>query len=303
MLSGVLNIYKEKGYTSHDVVAKMRGILKQKKIGHTGTLDPDAQGVLPVCLGQATKLCDILTEHHKIYRAVMLLGTETDTEDISGKILGETPVTCSQEQVRNAITGYIGTYEQVPPMYSAVKVGGKKLYELARQGKVVERKARPVVIYDIRIEEIRLPRVTMTVECSKGTYIRTLCHDIGRTLGCGGCMESLVRTRTGQFGIEESISLSQLEKIRDEGLIEDYLISVEEILKNYPALYAKEETDRLLKNGNPISIETAKREGVLPFPPEDGMRFRMYDSGKIFLGVYECEMEKQRLKAWKMFPE
>lgn len=301
MLDGVLNIYKEKGYTSHDVVAKMRGILKQKKIGHTGTLDPDAEGVLPVCLGQATRLCDMLVEHDKTYKAVMLLGTETDTQDISGRILEEKQVNCTEEQAKDCIAGYMGTYNQVPPMYSAVKVDGKKLYELARQGKEVERKARQVTIYHIGIEEIKLPRVVMTVKCSKGTYIRTLCHDIGRQLGCGGCMESLTRTQTGQFKIEDSIRLSQLENIRDEGRLKDYVIPVEEMCRAYAALYVKGEADRLLRNGNPVRLETLEQEGLLPLLPEDGTRFRMYGSGMGFLGVYEYEAKKQRLKAWKMF--
>ena len=187
---------KKKGFTSHDVVAKLRGIVGQKKIGHTGTLDPDATGVLPVCLGKATKLCDLLTDKNKTYEAVLLLGKTTDTQDITGEVLEEKVNRgTDRRKVREAIEGFIGDYEQIPPMYSALKVNGKKLYELAREGKVIERKARPVKILDIQILEIDLPKVRMEVSCSKGTYIRTLCHDIGEKLGCGGCMESLIRTR------------------------------------------------------------------------------------------------------------
>lgn len=182
-MDGIINVYKEKGYTSHDVVAKMRGILRMKKIGHTGTLDPDAEGVLPVCLGKGTKLCDMLTDRSKTYRAVLLLGLETDTQDTTGAVLKESPVDVSEEEVRETVMGFVGHYDQIPPMYSALKVGGKKLYELARAGKEVERQARPVEILEIQVEEISLPRVTMTVSCSKGTYIRTLCYDIGRKLG------------------------------------------------------------------------------------------------------------------------
>ena len=196
MIHGIINVYKEKGFTSHDVVAKLRGIVGQKKIGHTGTLDPDATGVLPVCLGKATKLCDLLTDKNKTYEAVLLLGKTTDTQDITGEVLEEKSTEAlTEEKVREAIEGFIGDYEQIPPMYSALKVNGKKLYELAREGKVIERKARPVKILDIQILEIDLPKVRMEVSCSKGTYIRTLCHDIGEKLGCGGCMESLMRTR------------------------------------------------------------------------------------------------------------
>ena len=303
MLNGVLTIYKESGYTSHDVVAKMRGILKQKKIGHTGTLDPDAEGVLPVCLGQATKLCDLLVEHEKVYRAVMLLGVETDTQDASGTVLREREVACTDREVKEAVLRFIGDYDQVPPMYSALKVDGKKLYELARQGKVVERKARPVVIHDITIEKMELPRVTMTVTCSKGTYIRTLCHDIGQRLGCGGCMEHLVRMRTGQFGIEDSVTLSQLEAMRDEGRLKELLISVEEIFSLYPAVYTRREGDKAAWTGNPVTGGHVEHEGDLTLEAQAGMRVRLYDSEKRFLGVYELAKDRQRLKVWKMFRE
>ena len=190
MINGILNIYKEKGYTSHDVVARLRGIFGQKKIGHTGTLDPDAEGVLPVCLGRATKVCDLLTDKDKTYEAVLLLGKETDTQDITGTVLKECdPSEITEETAKKCIESFIGEYDQIPPMYSALKVNGKKLYELAREGKVVERKSRKVQIYDIRIKEMKLPRIRMEVSCSKGTYIRTLCNDVGEVLGVGGCME------------------------------------------------------------------------------------------------------------------
>ena len=218
MVNGILNVYKEKGYTSHDVVAKLRGIVGQKKIGHTGTLDPDAEGVLPVCLGRATKVCDMLTEKDKTYEAVLLLGKETDTQDISGTVLrvGETEG-LTQEQVKDCVMSFVGEYDQIPPMYSALKVNGKKLYELAREGKTIERKSRKVEIKEIRILEMALPRVRMEVSCSKGTYIRTLCHDIGEKLGCFGCMESLLRTKVSRFEIESSLKLSEIQKKSEEG--------------------------------------------------------------------------------------
>ena len=220
MIHGIINVYKEKGFTSHDVVAKLRGIVGQKKIGHTGTLDPDATGVLPVCLGKATKLCDLLTDKDKTYEAVMLLGMTTDTQDITGRILEEKSTeTLTADKVREVIESFIGDYDQIPPMYSALKVNGKKLYELAREGKVVERKARPVKILDIRIIEMDLPRVRMEVSCSKGTYIRTLCHDIGEQLGCGGCMESLIRTRVSAFQIEDAKTLEEIGALKQEGML------------------------------------------------------------------------------------
>ena len=224
MIHGIINVYKEKGFTSHDVVAKLRGIVGQKKIGHTGTLDPDATGVLPVCLGKATKLCDLLTDKNKTYEAVLLLGKTTDTQDITGEVLEEKSTEAlTEEKVREAIEGFIGDYEQIPPMYSALKVNGKKLYELAREGKVIERKARPVKILDIQILEIDLPKVRMEVSCSKGTYIRTLCHDIGEKLGCGGCMESLIRTRVSTFRIEDAKTLDEIETLKQEGKLAELL--------------------------------------------------------------------------------
>lgn len=327
MLDGVLNIYKEKGYTSHDVVAKMRGILRQKKIGHTGTLDPDAEGVLPVCLGQGTRLCDMLTDHSKVYRAVLLLGIDTDTQDISGQILERRPVEENPEQVLEVIKSFVGPYDQIPPMYSALKVDGKRLYELARAGKTVERQARPVVIHDITVESIELPRVTMTVSCSKGTYIRTLCHDIGEKLGCGGCMEALMRTRVGRFELKGSISLSELEKIRDEGRLEEYLVSVEEMFLDQPKANALPEADSLVHNGNPVKPELVSVEwdqemanGADESGSKTGVEsettmasaagqktyvdqqlFRMYDSKDQFLGVYRYEKDRKWLKPWKMF--
>ena len=164
-MDGVINIYKEKGFTSHDVVAKLRGILKQKKIGHTGTLDPDAVGVLPVCLGKATKLCDMLTDTTKEYRTVLRLGAETDTQDMTGTVLAERTVNCTLEQVRETIFSFLGPYEQIPPMYSALKVNGQKLCDLARQGKTVERKSRAVEIFSIEVHRLELPHVEMTVSC------------------------------------------------------------------------------------------------------------------------------------------
>ena len=176
-----------------------------KKIGHTGTLDPAAEGVLPVALGKGTRLVELLTEKEKTYEAVLRLGVSTDTQDMTGAVLSEKPVTVTEEEVREAVGSFVGKQQQIPPMYSALKVNGKKLYELAREGKTIERKPRPVVFYEIRILDMELPLVRISVTCSKGTYIRTLCNDIGEKLGCGGAMEELLRTRSGNFTLEESI--------------------------------------------------------------------------------------------------
>lgn len=224
-MDGVINIYKEAGWTSFDVVAKMRGILKIKKIGHTGTLDPAATGVLPVCVGKGTKKVESFMADDKVYRAVMLLGVTTDSQDMTGEILTRSEVNSAEAEVAEAVKSFIGGYDQLPPMYSAKKVNGKKLVDLARKGVEVERKPRFVNIMDIDIAKIELPRVTMTVTCSKGTYIRTLCHDIGQKLGCGAAMESLIRTRVGRFKIEDAITLEQLEKFRDEDRLEEVVIT------------------------------------------------------------------------------
>ena len=204
MLNGVIIVNKEKDFTSHDAVAKLRGILKQKKIGHTGTLDPQAEGVLPVCLGNATKLCDILTDKKKEYVATLLLGVATDTQDMTGTVQKKAPVTASEAQVEEAVASFMGKSMQLPPMYSALKVNGKKLYELAREGKEVERQPRPIEIYELEILSMELPEVKLRVLCSKGTYIRTLCADIGEKLGCGGAMKSLLRTRVGDFYLKDA---------------------------------------------------------------------------------------------------
>lgn len=302
-MDGIINVYKEKGYTSHDVVAKMRGILRMKKIGHTGTLDPAAEGVLPVCLGKGTKLCDMLTDKTKSYRAVLLLGQETDTQDTTGAVLAEYPEqlqAVTEEAVREAVVSFLGTYMQVPPMYSALKVNGKKLYELARAGKEIERQARPVEILDIQIEEITLPRVTIHVTCSKGTYIRTLCYDIGRKLGCGGCMESLLRTRVDRFCLEESLKLSEIEKLRDEGRVEEYVLPVDSVFLDYSEIVMNPgDGDKLVHNGNAFgagqNIYTSASEESFPSP------VRVYDSERQFIGIYQYEAEKKRYRPQKIF--
>lgn len=308
MYHGVINVYKEEGYTSHDVVAKLRGILKQKKIGHTGTLDPAAEGVLPVCLGKGTKLCDMLTDKTKTYRAVMLLGVLTDTQDTTGKVLMSRPTEAlSEESVREAAESFVGPYSQIPPMYSALKVNGRKLYELAREGKEVERAARSVELYSMVIEHMDLPRVTMTVKCSKGTYIRTLCHDIGEKLGCGGCMEHLVRTQAGQFYIEESLRLSEIEVLRDAGKLEEMIVPEEDMFAECPKLVSNNPIwDKLLLNGNPFKPEHVDSGpvGDEPYgsePPPDGTWFRIYDSRRRFIGVYEYQKEVGRWRPKKIF--
>lgn len=298
MIHGVLNVYKEKGYTSHDVVAKLRGIVGQKKIGHTGTLDPDATGVLPVCLGKATKLCDMLTDKDKTYETVLLLGQVTDTQDISGSVLErKTTDHLTEEQVKGVIEEFVGGYEQIPPMYSALKVNGKKLYELARQGIEIERKARQVQIYEIHIKEMNLPRVKMEVTCSKGTYIRTLCHDIGQKLQCGGCMEELIRTRVSSFDIEDSFSLEQVKQFQDENRLEEILVPIDKMFLQYKKIVVQGKAASLVYNGNPFLRRQVETIDEL----SEGELVRVYDAQERFIGIFSYNEEKEVFKLVKMF--
>ena len=297
MLNGIIVIRKEAGYTSHDVVAKMRGICKQKKIGHTGTLDPQATGVLPVCLGSGTRLCDMLTDKDKEYVAELRLGVETDTQDMTGQVLREAEVTVTEEQVREAVLQFQGDYDQVPPMYSALKVDGKKLYELARAGKEVERRPRRVQIREIEILEMELPVVKMRVHCSKGTYIRTLCADIGSRLGCGGAMQSLVRTKVGQFTLEKAVTLQELETIRDEGKLESVLYPVDSAFSGCPALTVSRTFEKLVNNGNSILPAHTMEKKVCG----EGEWVRIYREDNSFVGVYAYDAAKERYQPVKMF--
>lgn len=299
MINGIINVYKEKGFTSFDVVAKMRGMFHQKKIGHTGTLDPDAEGVLPVCLGKATKVCDLLTDKDKEYKAVLLLGQETDTQDVSGEVLNTSEVLVSEEEVREAIFSFVGDYEQVPPMYSALKVNGQKLCDLARKGVTVERKARPVTIHKIEIVNINLPEVEMVVSCSKGTYIRTLCDDIGKKLGCFGCMKSLLRTKVDKFTLEQAYTLSQLQQMIDEKDEQEwsFVESVDSVFYKYLAVSAIEEAQKLVLNGNRIPVEFISKEN----PVENSQQVRLYDFAHKFIGIYSYIEECKEYKPVKLF--
>jgi tRNA pseudouridine55 synthase len=305
MINGIMNIYKEAGFTSHDVVAKLRGIVHQKKIGHTGTLDPDAVGVLPVCFGNATKLCDMMTDKSKEYEACMRLGVTTDTQDMSGKILSTSEVNVTEDEVRKAVMGFVGGYEQIPPMYSALKVNGKKLYELAREGKEVERQPRHVDIPSITITDISLDvdvsLVSFVVECSKGTYIRALCADIGEKLGCGAAMQSLKRTKVGSFRIEEAITLSKVEELAASGEYGRYLLASDSIFMDYGKANVKSEYIGALLNGNKLYMEQLDFEDNGKIVFKDGELIRVYDDCEVFKAVYTFIKGENCFKPYKMF--
>ena len=315
--NGIINVYKEQDFTSFDVVAKMRGIAGQRKIGHTGTLDPMATGVLPVCLGNATKVCELLTDWDKEYVAELLLGKTTDTLDVTGEVLTddlEAVKSLTEDQIRMAVSHYEGEILQVPPMYSALKVNGQRLYDLARKGVEVERKPRPVTIHELEILEINLPVVKLRILCSKGTYIRTLCDDIGRELGCGGTMQSLVRTKVGPFTLEKARTLAQLQELKDGGNLAESVESVDSLFAEFPGYCILENARKALENGNKLSFNdldpakevsmdgsgrrTGQTEGnVIVF--ERNQNFRIYRPDGSFAGIYRNT--GRELKPEKMF--
>ncbi len=275
-MNGVVVINKEKGYTSFDVVACLRRILSTRKIGHTGTLDPDAVGVLPVCVGTATKAVDLLTATEKEYIATVQLGSETDTQDASGTVLRSCEASVTEEDIRRVAQEFVGEISQIPPMYSAIKQDGKKLYELAREGKTVERKPRKITIHELEILELDLERrrFTMRVACSKGTYIRTLCQDIGESLGCFAHMAELCRTRTGAFSLEESLTLQEVENAMEQG-DSSFLMPVDRVFEKIPVLKLNPKEAEMVRHGVRIRAKG--------FP--EGARCRMYDPAGEFLAV------------------
>lgn len=282
-IAGIINIYKEKGFTSHDVVNIVRKTLGRVKTGHTGTLDPEAEGVLPVCIGKATKLADYIAADIKEYRCELTLGVKTTTEDHTGEILEVLPVECNKQDIESAVLSFIGEYNQKPPMYSAIKVNGKKLYELAREGKEIERKTRLINIYDINdINVTANNKVEMTVLCSKGTYIRTLCKDIGDKLGCGGHMSVLLRTRSGNFYLKDSVKLEQLKAMVTDDRLNEILQPMENVLSKYNKVTVDNKAEKYLYNGNKISINYLDNKGV-----NENEKVIVYDCNNRLIGVYQ----------------
>lgn len=269
-MDGVIVLNKPKGKTSHDMVYFIRKLTHIKRVGHTGTLDPMAEGVLPICIGKATKAADMLTASDKRYTAVLTLGKTTDTLDAEGEVTSESDVTCTEEQIRAAVGEFVGEIEQIPPMYSAIKKDGKKLYELAREGIEIERESRRVTIYSIDILKIEEKNVTIDVRCSKGTYIRTLCDDIGARLGCGAYMTSLVRTQSGMFSIENSYSPDEL-----DGDISDKLIPTDRLFSHMKSVKVNDFLAGKVKNGVPLRLKNL----------DEGGEYRVYDENGNFLCV------------------
>jgi len=284
-MNGILNVFKPTGMTSFDVVRILRKISNVKKVGHAGTLDPEASGVLPVCIGKATKAIDYIMADFKIYEAELKLGVTTDTYDREGKIIKQSEVNCSNAEIKSVINSFVGEIKQVPPMYSALKVNGKKLYELARAGIEIEREPRSIVIYDIDIIDINSPYVKVRVKCSKGTYIRSLCYDIGEVLKCGGMMWNLQRTATGQFDIENAINVNEL----NEDNINKYIIPIERIFQNNTKITIEDRFVKFLLNGVVV------KDKALMCKFKDDNMYSIYNNDNDFIGIADKSNDGVRL--------
>lgn len=287
MLNGILLLDKPAGFTSHDAVAKLRGILHQKKIGHAGTLDPMATGVLVILLGNATRASDHASGQSKEYHARLRLGLTTDTQDIAGKVLSRSPAAVPSEQLALALAAFTGKIDQLPPMYSAVQVGGRRLYDLARKGLEIERQSREISIEEMcLLPSPDLPEgdYDLKVICSKGTYIRTLCHDIGQFLGCGGCMAALRRVRSGQFSLDRAMTLEQISDSFREGTLEDRIFPTESVFSDLPAVFLNEEGDLRASHGAFFAPSHLVR-GTFP---EEGGCCRVYDSSGRFCQIAQA---------------
>lgn len=296
--NGIVNVYKDAGFTSFDVVAKLRGIFGMRKIGHTGTLDPEATGVLPICLGNATKVVELLMDHDKEYIATLQLGIKTDTQDTTGEILEEKSTEdLTEDKVTETIMSFVGDIMQIPPMYSALKVNGQKLCDLARKGVEVERKPRPVTIHEIEIISIDLPCVIFRVHCSKGTYIRTLCNDIGSKLGCGGAMKTLERTRVGIFEKKDTLTLQKLQQLKDENRLSEAVSPVDGLFPDYPKLTVCEDGIKKLENGNKLSSIDYVNQNAINV---QGC-VRVYRPDGSFAGIYKREKTGDIFAPEKMF--
>ncbi len=271
-MNGIVVIDKPKGVTSHDVVGMMRKRFGTRRVGHTGTLDPMATGVLPICIGNATRAADMLIESDKEYVAEFVLGKTTDTLDIEGEVLSESEVTVTEAEVREAVLKFVGKISQIPPMYSAIKKDGKKLYELAREGKEIEREARDITIYSIDILRVDLPTVEIGVKCSKGTYIRTLCDDIGKALGCGATMTALRRTATAGFTADKAYTIEEIDALEDKG---EALLPTDKLFHRYEAISLNEKQTRSITNG----VQMTWREA------SEGEMYRLYSHEGKFLCI------------------
>ena len=288
-MNGIILVDKPQDWTSHDVVAKLRGVLHERRIGHSGTLDPLATGLLVVFVGRATRAVEFAEADSKEYLAGLRLGVSTDTQDITGNVIAKCDALPDEAAVRETLCRFIGDIEQIPPMYSAIKIGGKKLYELARRGESVERTPRKITVSSIDIVDKDGTDYILNISCSKGTYVRTLCNDIGDALGCGACMSSLRRTRAGAFSVDEAHSLEDIEAAALEDRLSDIILPVDALFAPFPKLTVSESAAKRLKNGNVIKVSS-----------EDG-DYRVYSDSEEFLLL--GRVEDGKLKTIKSFFE
>jgi tRNA pseudouridine55 synthase len=290
-LDGILNINKPPGKTSFGVVAAVKRLSGEKRAGHSGTLDPDATGVLPVCLGRATRIVEFLVDTTKTYRADIVLGTATDTYDSSGRVTHQGDASkIKRADIESALEAFRGPIRQTPPMYSALKHRGKPLYKLAREGIEIERKSRTVTIHRLEMLDWQPPVVTLEVECSKGTYVRSLAHDLGEALGCGAHLKNLVRTRCGIFDIRDSVSLAQLEEASQHGYWEHFLYPADIVLQDYPAVVVDDAGEESIRNGSPL----APKQDIKSSPQRKYCR--AYSADGRFLGILRYDKDKE---AWR----
>jgi tRNA pseudouridine55 synthase len=295
-MDGILNINKPKGMTSHDVVATIRKLLKQKRVGHTGTLDPAASGVLPICLGQATRVAEYLSESGKVYRAKIVFGITTDTYDAEGAITSTASTAdLTISHIEKLLPHFLGPQMQVPPRYSAIKLQGQPAYKRARAGEEMALEPRPIVIYSLEVIDWTPPALVLAIECSKGTYIRSLAHDLGQQLGCGAYLDELVRTRSGPFSLSDSITFEQLAAAVYSDSVQDYLYPADKALEHYPAIVLDAETAELVKHGNAFSYFSQSSVAA------NDRLARVYDPGRHFLAIAEWDAGQQLWQPKKVF--
>ena len=289
-MNGILMVDKPAGWTSSDVVAKLRGVLHEKRIGHSGTLDPMATGLLVLFVGRATRAVQFAESHDKRYRAALRLGLVTDTQDITGTSIGGSPRDVTEGELETALATFRGPILQIPPMYSAIKVKGRKLYEIARRGGQAERQPRPVTIHELRLLGRDGADFLLDIRCSKGTYVRTLCHDIGQVLGCGGCMSALRRLEAGAFSLENAYTLEQIQQAANEGKAESLLLGTDTLFAEYPSLSIGQREEKVLRSG-----------GVYPVPDAAEGVCRVYSASGEFLAL--GQVEKGACRSIKSFFE
>ncbi len=309
-MDGILNVNKPWGKTSYSIVAMVKRLTGEQRVGHAGTLDPAATGVLPICLGQGTRVVEFFLDATKAYLAEVEFGVATDTYDASGKVIQEgDPSKITREQLASLLPSFCGLLWQTPPMYSAIKHQGKPLYQLARAGITIERRSRPVKIHRLELTDWQAPVATLEIVCGRGTYIRSLAHDLGQALGCGAHLKSLVRLRYGPFHLKDAVPASQLEDVFRHGYWQQFVHPVDSVISHWPAMIVGDDAGHSIGNGRPFVLGNGGRgdegtglEARLASEPSSGIHSRAYDLDGRFLGVLRFNSEKGEWQPEKVFP-